>query len=111
MLTKLEAAILHTHTTTPKNSGDFIAKQPQSLWDTLQISDPEHCAPVARLCRALDKCKALTKALDSASSSASGTSPQAAATNVWAEHAPPRLDEAAVQRMAEVFLNRYSGEQ
>ena len=116
----LQGAILDTRVTTTsdfayaynntEDLGDFIAKQPQSLWDTLQISDPEHCTPVARLRRALDKCKAVTKAWDSASSAASGTSAQAAATNVWAEHAPPRLDEAAVQRMAEVFLNRYSGE-
>ena len=83
---------------------DFIAKQQQSLWDTLQVTDPEHCTPVARLRRALDKCKALTKMADSSSSTASIASGPTA-TNAWAEHAPPRLDEAAVQRMSELFLN------
>ena len=73
------------------------------------MTDPEHCTPVARLRRALDKCKALTKHADSSSSTAASPSGPTA-TNVWAEHAPPRLDEAAVQRMSELFVNRYSGE-
>ena len=46
---------------------DFVAKQSQALWDALGVTDPEHCTPVARLCRALDKCKSLTQALDKSS--------------------------------------------
>ena len=33
-----------------------------------------------------------------------------AATNVWAEHAPPRLDADAVQRMQSTFKANYPGE-
>ena len=86
----------------------FIQAQPQSLWNTLGVVDPEHCPATARLRRALDKCKALTKATDGASiaSSPSGAGlTQSPAPNVWAEHAPPRLDNEAVQRMVEQFRN------
>ena len=82
----------------------FIQSQPQSLWNTLGVVDPEHCPATARLRRALDKCKALTKATHTPHLT------QSPAPNVWAEHAPPRLDNEAVQRMVEQFRNAYTSE-
>ena len=84
---------------------NFVAKQSQALWGALGVTDPEHCAPIARLRRALDNCKSLTQALDR-SSPASGPK----ALNAWAEHAPPRLDSDAVQRMVDTFKGKYPGE-
>ena len=90
---------------------DFVAKQSQALWDALGVTDREHCTPVARLRRALDKCKSLTQALDKSSSSPStGSATQGTALNAWAEHAPPRLDSDAVQRMVNAVKSRYPGE-
>ena len=90
----------------------FIAKQPEALWESMQVSDPEHSPAVARLRRTLDKCKAQASALE-ASSAPAPALPQAstpAASNVWAEHAPPRLDSEAVQRMQASFRANYPGE-
>ena len=91
----------------------FIQSQPQSVWTALGVTDPEHCPAAARLRRALDKCKALTKATDGASVSSSATGQGTTlgpAPNVWAEHAPPRLDNEAVQKMVEQFRNAYTSE-
>ena len=91
----------------------FIQAQPQSLWNALGVVDPEHCPATARLRGALDKCKALTKAADGASITASSSGinlTQSPAPNVWAEHAPPRLDNEAVQLMVEQFRNAYRSE-
>ena len=38
--------------TSSEDLSTFIAKQSQSLWDDLQVTDPEHCPAVARLRRA-----------------------------------------------------------
>ena len=91
----------------------FIQNQPTQLWTTLGVTDPEHCPATARLRRALDKCKALTKAADLATpgqGTISSNLLQSPAPNVWAEHAPPRLDNEAVQRMVEQFRNAYTSE-
>ena len=91
----------------------FIQNQPTQLWTNLGVTDPEHCPATARLRRALDKCKALTRAADTAApGSASGSMRllQRPAPNVWAEHAPPRLENEAVQRMVEQFRNAYTSE-
>ena len=88
----------------------FIAKQSQSLWDDLQVTDPEHCPAVARLRRALDLSKAVARAKDSHPSAAPASAATPPATNVWAEHAPPRLDADAVQRMQSTFKPNYPGE-
>ena len=90
----------------------FIRNQPAQLWANLGVTDPEHCPATARLRRALDKCKALTRAADTAApGSASGSTGllQSPAPNVWAEHAPPRLDNEAVQ-LVEQFRNAYTSE-
>ena len=90
----------------------FIAKQPEALWESMQVSDPEHSPAVARLRRTLDKCKAQASTLE-ASSAPAPAPPQAstpAASNVWAEHAPPRLDSEAVQRMQASFRANCPGE-
>ena len=89
----------------------FIQNQPTQLWTNLGVTDPEHCPATARLRRALDKC--LTRAADiAAPGSASGSMGllQSPAPHVWAEHAPPRLDNEAVQRMVEQFRNAYTSE-
>ena len=91
----------------------FIQAQPQSLWASLGVTDPKHCPATARLRRALDKCKALTKATDGASlgATSSGMSTlQSPAPNVWAEHAPPRLGNEAVQKIVEQFRNASTSE-
>ena len=90
----------------------FIAKQPEALWEGMQVSDPEHSPAVARLRRTLDRCKAQASMLE-ASPAPAPAPPQAstpAASNVWAEHAPPRLDSEAVQRMQASFRANYPGE-
>ena len=91
----------------------FIQNQPTQLWTNHGVTDPEHCLATARLRRALDKCKALTKAADIAAPGQGSSSLgllRSPAPNVWAEHAPPRLDNEAVQRMVEQFRNAYTSE-
>ena len=96
--------------TSPEDLATFIAKQGQDLWDQMQITDPEHSPAVARLRRALDLSKSITKSKDASPSALAPTAPQSIATNVWAEHAPPRLDSEAVQRMQSTFKSNYPGE-
>ncbi|CAE7296631.1 unnamed protein product, partial [Symbiodinium pilosum] len=78
----------------------FIAKQPDALWEGMQITDPEHSPAVAR--RALDRPARPLHRHPQASTPA--------ASNVWAEHAPPRLDSEAVQRMQASFRANCPGE-
>ena len=89
----------------------FVGKETQEFWESIQLADPEHSPAVARLRRALDRCK----------QQACGPAPQpppqssapalsSPASNVWAEHAPPRLDAEAVQRMQNTFRSNYLGE-
>ena len=47
--------------TLPEDLASFIAKQSQDLWEQLQVADPEHSPAVARLRRALDMCKSITR--------------------------------------------------
>ena len=96
--------------TSSEDLSTFIAKQSQTLWDDLQVTDPEHCPAVARLRRALDLSKTVTRARDHHPSTAPPSTATPAATNVWAEHAPPRLDADAVQRMQSTFKANYPGE-
>ena len=86
------------------------SKARQTLWDDLQVTDPEHCPAVARLRRALGLSKTVTRAKDHHPSTAPPSAATPAATNVWAEHAPPRLDADAVQRMQSTFKANYPGE-
>ena len=96
---------------TTADLSSFVAKQPEELWQSLEVSDPEHCMPVARLRRALDRCKAITAQSDNSGSPSNASGPQQGiAANVWAEHAPPRLDDEAVQCLVTTFQSRYSGE-
>ena len=90
----------------------FIAKQPDALWEGMQVSDPEHSPAVARLRRTLDKCKAQASTHEASPALAPALSQASmpAASNVWAEHAPPRLDSEAVQRMQASFRANYPGE-
>ncbi|CAE7450655.1 unnamed protein product [Symbiodinium pilosum] len=76
----------------------FIAKQPDALWEGMQISDPEHSQN--------------TRQVQGSRQHAGGQpGPRTpAASNVWAEHAPPRLDSEAVQRMQASFRANYPGE-
>ena len=46
----------------------FIAKQPDALWEGMQITDPEHSPAVAR--RALDRCKSYASTLEAGSAPA-----------------------------------------
>ena len=96
----------------PTDLSDFVTKQNQSLWEQLQVADPEHSPAVARLRRALDMSQSITRAQDAcpASSAPAPSHSTAIATNVWAEHAPPRLDTEAVQRMQASFRSNYPGE-
>ena len=55
-------------------------------------------------------CKAITRSRDSNPSTAPPSSSATLATNVWAEHAPPRLDSEAVQRMPATFKANHPGE-
>ena len=91
----------------------FIAQLPDQLWQDLGVQDPEHCPATARLRRALDKCKATTQAADGIAPTAASPSavpPQATAPNVWAEHAPPRLDQEAVNKLIAKFRTNYPSE-
>ena len=90
----------------------FLQAQPQSVWDTLRISNPEHSPAAARLRRALERCKTIAQLSDGASAAASASTAvqPAIAQNVWAEHAPPHLDAEAVAKMVQEFRATYSGE-
>ena len=96
----------------PTDLSDFVSKQSPSLWEQLQVADPEHSSAVARLRRALDMSQTITRAQDASPASATPapSTGAAVATNVWAEHAPPRLDTEAVQRMQASFKSNYPGE-
>ena len=96
--------------TSPEDLASFVARQSQDLWDQMQITDPEHSPAVARLRRALDLSKSITKSKDASPAASSPTAPHSIASNVWAEHAPPRLDSEAVQRMQSTFKANYPGE-
>ena len=92
---------------------NFLQAQPQSTWDALQITNPEHSPAAARLRRAFERCKAITQIFDgTASSSASPpvSAPPSVMPNVWAEHAPPRLDAESVFKMVQDFHSTYNGE-
>ena len=56
--------------------------------------------------------QSITRAQDACPSSAAPapSNSTAIATNVWAEHAPPRLDTEALQRLQASFKANYSGE-
>ena len=85
-----------------------VSKLPSSLWEQLRITDPDHSPAVARLCRALDMRKQATKHSDGASWASGPSTPDSAlASDVWAEHAPPRLDAEAAQRMQSTFKANY----
>ena len=99
----------------PTDLSDFVSKQSQSLWEQLQVADPEHSPAVARLRRALDMSQNITRAQDAraapaAQAAQAATPVMTPATNVWAEPAPPRLDAEAVQRMQASFKSNYPGE-
>ncbi|CAE7250633.1 unnamed protein product, partial [Symbiodinium pilosum] len=67
--------------------------QPDALWEGMPLTDPERARQ--------------------AGSAPAPAPPQAsapAASNVWAERAPPRLDSEAVQRMQASFRANYPGE-
>ena len=89
----------------------FVGKQTQEFWEGMQVADPEHSPAVARLRRALDRCKHYACSPTSQQSpSPNAPALNAPASNVWAEHAPPRLDAEAVQRMQTAFRSNYPGE-
>ena len=71
----------------PTDLSDFVTKQSSSLWEQLQVTDPEHSPAVARLRRALDMSQSITRAQDAgpASSAPSPSTNTAIATNVWAD--------------------------
>ena len=89
----------------PQDLSNFVSKLPSSLREQLRITEPDHSPAVARLFRALDMRKQATKHSDGTSFGPSAP-PSALASNVWAEHAPPRLDAEAVQRMQSTFRPR-----
>ncbi|CAE7602349.1 unnamed protein product, partial [Symbiodinium pilosum] len=93
---------------------DFVSKLPSPLWEQLRITDPDHSPAVARLCRTLDMRKQAAKHSDDASlPSGPSAPPSTLASDMWAEHAEhalPRLDAEAAQRMQSKFKANYPGE-
>ena len=75
----------------------FAEARAQEFWRALQVTDPEHSMHMARVRRALTRAQALTKVQD-------------VRANVWAEHAPPRLDASAVTQLQASFRANYPGE-
>ena len=90
----------------------FCSEEHAELWDTMGVSDPLHSPAMARLRRALHKAKHLTEAADSAPSASTNnaTSTAQLQPNVWAEHAPPRLDSASIAQLVKDFQQNYPGE-
>ena len=94
----------------------WLTAQPQELWDELQVQDTAWSPVIGRLRRTLARCQTITSGTGPAISS-QDSAPATSATrnahiaeNVWAEHAPPRLTNSAVQTMKDTFAANYPGE-
>ena len=94
----------------------WLAAQPQDLWDDLQVEDCTWSPVIGKLRRTLTRCHTLASGTSPAVSTADAAPAASAARNahiaenVWAEHAPPRLTNTAVQTMKDTFTANYSGE-
>ncbi|CAE7431927.1 unnamed protein product, partial [Symbiodinium pilosum] len=93
----------------------FAEARAEEFWQALHVSDPEHSMHMARMRRALTRAQALTKAQDEQPVYAQpappvpfpGDSQQNVRANVWAEHAPPRLDASTVAQLQASFRANY----
>ena len=87
---------------------------PQEVWDSLHAPRPALHPATGRLRRLLERChQAITMHSPTASHAQKPPEPAAPAQpalNTWAEHAPPRLSNAAVQSMRDTFACNYPGE-
>ena len=94
---------------TTANLSSFVTKQSDDLWQALQVTDPEHCTPVARLRRALDQCKALTSRADASSAAAStvASAPRHCHQRLGRARTAYRLDDKAVQKLVSTFQGEY----
>ena len=87
---------------------------PQEVWDSLHAPQPALHPATGRLRRLLERChQAITMHSPTALHAQKPPEPAAPAQpalNTWAEHAPPRLSNAAVQSMRDTFACNYPGE-
>ncbi|CAE7249514.1 unnamed protein product [Symbiodinium sp. CCMP2456] len=89
---------------------------PGDVWESLEAPTPAISPATGRLRRLLERCHqciASHKPVPAPPSSASDSAPPAPpqpALNTWAEHAPPRLSNTAVQSMRDTFAANYPGE-
>ena len=96
----------------------FAQARSEDFWQALQVADPEHSMPMARMRRALTRAQALAKVQDELPAYAQQAPPvpypaegqQSVRANVWAEHAPPRLDASTVTQLQASFRSNYPGE-
>ena len=86
---------------------------PEDTWSALDAPVPAISPATGRLRRLLERCHACildSKPPPPTSAAPPAGAPPPAALNSWAEHAPPRLSNAAVASMPETFAANYPGE-
>ena len=93
-------------------SDHFCGDDFSSLWFELDVSTPRISSAMGRLRKALLQAKlSSAQAPPSASPPPPTPSPaNSSLANSWVEHAPPRLDQATVQRMVQAFKDAFPGE-
>ncbi|CAE7897018.1 unnamed protein product, partial [Symbiodinium necroappetens] len=96
----------------------FATSKDEEFWTALQVTEPLHSMPMARLRRALVQSRIRVKAYEnemqrteeSATQSSAPSASSAPPADSWVEHAPQRLDNDTVAKLVADFKEAYPGE-
>ena len=96
----------------------FATSKDEEFWTALQVTEPLHSMPMARLRRALVQAQIRVKAYEMemqrteepATQSFAPSSSTAPPADSWVEHAPQRLDNDTVAKLVADFKEAYPGE-
>ena len=96
----------------------FATSKDEEFWTALQVTEPLHSMPMARLRRALVQSQIRVKAYENemqrteepATQSSAPSASSAPPADSWVEHAPQRLDNDTVAKLVADFKEAYPGE-